>query len=229
MKREELEKTKNGNFVDFSGHKNLLVSFGGIYQGLGIPVFEFFNSISDIQCDKIFLRDFNQAWYHMGVDSELNSMDEITEYLGKMITEKGYEKVCFIGNSMGGYAALLFGSILKVSCVIAFAPQTFINKGNRLFYLDRRWRKQIARVYAFNNKKTENFDIKKILSRNQDFGTRLNIYYSTQHRLDKIHAERLKRINNIFLHPIREGGHEVVRIVRNNGELKSLIKASFEI
>ena len=36
-----------------------------------------------------------------------------------------------IGGSMGGYAALLFGSLLPVNGIIAFGPQTFIDKDNR--------------------------------------------------------------------------------------------------
>src|SRR5690554_537187 len=108
MKKEEIEEYKNGNLIDLQGNKNLLVSFGGIYQGLGIPVFEFFNSISDIECDKIFLRDFNQAWYHKGVDSNLDDMEKVIEFLRSTIRKNKYDKVCFLGNSMGGYAALLF-------------------------------------------------------------------------------------------------------------------------
>ena len=41
---------------------------------------------------------------------------------------------------MGGYAALLFGNILKVDKVLSFAPQTFIDKTNRLINCDFRWR-----------------------------------------------------------------------------------------
>lgn len=68
MEKNKIENTKIGKLEEFNGNKNLLVSFGGIAQGLGMPVFEFFNSISDIPCDKIFLRDFHQAWYQKGVD-----------------------------------------------------------------------------------------------------------------------------------------------------------------
>ena len=58
MDRIEFEKTNKEVLTDFNKHEVLLVSFGGISQGLGMPVFEFFNSISDIACDKIYFRDF---------------------------------------------------------------------------------------------------------------------------------------------------------------------------
>ena len=43
MDRAEIENKENGILEDLNGYKNLLISFGGIRQGLGIPVFEFFN------------------------------------------------------------------------------------------------------------------------------------------------------------------------------------------
>jgi hypothetical protein len=228
MNQEDIELTNKGILTDFKDHKNLLVSFGGIRQGLGMPVFEFFNSISDIECDKLFLRDFNQSWYQKGVDSELNHIDKITKYLEDKINTKQYNRICFLGNSMGGYAAILFGSILNVDTVIAFAPQTFIDRYNRILSFDIRWSKQISQVYTYKNKRKEFFDLKKHLKINNSYKTQINIYYSQNHKLDKKHAERLRAENNVNLHPIKQGGHSVVKVVRNNGELKSLIKSTFE-
>lgn len=122
-----------------------------------------------------------------------------------------------------------FLEVLKVNSVISFAPQTFISKWLRFINYDRRWKNQISEVYSFNGKRKEFLDIKKVLSRNEDSGTLLNIFYCPAHRLDKNHAERLKKVKNVVLHPVLEGGHEVVKTIRNNGELKSLIKSTFAI
>ncbi len=205
-----------------------MVSFGGIQQGLGIPVFEFFNSISDIPCDKLFLRDFSQAWYQKGVDSRLNHIDKIITYIQDKTRKNRYDKICFLGNSMGGYAAILFGSIINVDTVISFAPQTFINRFHRMINRDKRWQNQMNQVYAFEKKRKDFFDLKKYLKKNNSYKTQINIYYSPKDILDKKHAERLKDLNNIILNPIKEGGHAVVKVVRDNGELKSLIKSTFE-
>ena len=228
MNREEIEQTKKGILVDFNNHKNLLVSFGGIQQGLGMPVFEFFNSISDIQCDKIYFRDFNQAWYQKGVDTELNHIDKITKYLEEKINSNQYKKICFLGNSMGGYASILFGRILNVNTVISFAPQTFIDRFNHILYFDKRWSKQIKKVYNYEKNSKQFFDLKKHLKKTNTYRTEINIYYSPKHRLDKKHAERLRHEKGVILNPIEEGGHSVVKVVRNNGELKTLIKSTFE-
>lgn len=226
--RKELEKTDKGVLEDFRGSKNLLVSFGGISQGLGIPVFEFFNSISDIQCDKVFLRDYNQAWYQKGIDSDLNHIDKVTDYLQDIIVKNKYDKICFLGNSMGGYAAILFGSIIDVDTVISFAPQTSIDRFYRLVNRDFRWFKQIRRVHASKSKRKDFFDLKKHLEMNNSYNTDINIYYSPTDVLDRKHAERMKAQKNITLHQIDKGGHAVVKVVRDNGELKSLITSTFE-
>jgi len=229
MTREEIEQTKSGILTDFSNSPNLLVSFGGIQQGLGIPVFEFFNSISDLNCDKIFCRDFQQAWYQKGVDSELDSLNKVIEYLNDSISKNQYEKICFIGNSMGGYAAILFGTILNVDRVISFAPQSYINWWNRLLYGDTRWKTQISKIYKFDEKRREYFDLKSHLKRKKGYKTDINIFYSPNHKHDKMHAERLKNNLNVKLFAINEGGHGVVRTVRNNGKLRRLIASTFDI
>lgn len=170
--------------VDLNESNNLLVSFGGIQQWLGMPVFEFFNSISDIECDKIFFRDFNQAWYQKGVDNGLNSTNKIITHLEDKIDAKQYNKVCFLGNSMGGYALILFGSILNVDNVISFAPQTFIDRFNRLLNFDRRWSKQIRKVHRYENKRKEFFDLKKFLR--QIILTRQKLIFTTLPMTDLI-------------------------------------------
>ena len=227
MNREEIEKTQKGILTDLNDHSNLLVSFGGIRQGLGIPVFEFYNSISDINCDKIYFRDFNQSWYQKGVDSELNHITKVTEYLKSIVRSHKYDNICFLGNSMGGYASILFGSTLNVDKVIAFSPQTSISRLYRLLNFDLRWGKQITQVHHFKHKVKAYFDLKKYLKHNSSYQTQIHIYYSLNDKLDKKHAERLGPENNVTLHPIEEGGHAVAKVVRNRGELKSLIKSTF--
>ena len=162
MTREEIEETDAGVLLDLNGKKNLLVTFGGVQQGIGVPVFEFFNSISEIDCDKIFLRDFKQAWYQKGIDSTTNNPQKIVEYLKKTISENNYEKVTFIGNSMGGYAAILFGSILNVDKVVSFAPQSYLDIWNRLRNKEIRWLKKIIKIYFYPKKRKNILILKNI-------------------------------------------------------------------
>ncbi|MEM9829421.1 MAG: hypothetical protein AAF944_02225 [Bacteroidota bacterium] len=222
--REEIENKKIGVLVDSNRKSRLLVSFGGVRQGIEIPVFEFFNSISEIDCDKIFLRDFSQAWYQKGVDRSINDVDRVIHFLTNSIRKNQYKKVCFLGNSMGAYAAILFGTMLNVDRVISFAPQTFIDRWHRLLYADKRWKTEIKSIYAYENKIEEYFDLKQYLNSKNNYKTKIDIYYSPTHRLDKAHAERMRKSLNIKLTPIKEGGHGVVKTVIDNGSLVTLVE-----
>jgi len=94
--------------------------------------------------------------------------------------------------------------------------------------LDMRWRRQIRRIYTFEHKRKEYFDLKKYLEENNSYKTQINIYYDPSHMHDRRHAERLGNTNNVILHPIKEGRHAVVKAMRDNGQLKSLLKSAFE-
>lgn len=225
---ESVESKDVGVLSDCSNRKNLLVTFGGINQQATKPVFEFFNTLRDVDCDKVFIRDINQAWYHKGIDSDIYNMDKIVVYLQDLINVGKYEKVCFMGNSMGGYAAILFGTLVGVDTVISFAPQTFIDSKNRLLNRDHRWRSQMRNIYAFDGKREEFFNLKLYLKKNNRNKTQIDVYFNPDHRLDRVHAERIKKNKNVKLISVDHGGHGIAKTLRDTGELKILIAAVFE-
>jgi hypothetical protein len=79
----------------------------------------------------IFLRDIRKQWYIGGINTELDSVLKLSEFLKK--ETEGY-KVFTIGSSAGGYAAILYGSLLSANRVYAFNSQfnlnVIINKSN---------------------------------------------------------------------------------------------------
>ncbi|NRR92003.1 hypothetical protein HSX10_10540 [Winogradskyella undariae] len=211
--------------IDIGHSKILLVSFGGIKQGMGIPIYEFYNVFKDIGCDKVYIKDVNQAWYHKGVNREIDDIKKLKELLQKIIIKGAYEKVIFIGNSMGGYGAILFGALLNVDSVIAFSPQTFIGKINRFWYRDHRWKKELSKVYLDNFSQKKYYNLKKSLKR-EIFNPKIEIFYSLNDKLDSLHAERLKNQFNIKLVPYLKGNHNLIKVLRDDGELINIIRKS---
>lgn len=207
-------------YYDQTGRENLIVTFGGIKGKLPIPLFEFWNSLEEINVDKVFIRDCSQCWYQEGFLHHTSSIEDSLQLLENIIKRYNYKQVLFIGNSAGGYAAILFGVQLSISNILAFAPQTFIGKWNRFIYRDTRWSEEISR--AQRAKKTEYFDLKNILTKNRN--TNIKVFYSAQETLDAIHANRLSRFKNVKLYNIHGGGHNVIKILRDQGELMNLIK-----
>ena len=223
IKFDDLTNSNRGFVEDINvHHKNqvLLVSFGGVGKK-----FEFFGIISNLECDKIYIKDPSQSWYQKGIDHIINNIDKLISYLSEKVKE--YKKVCFLGNSMGGYAAILFGVLLNIDHVFSFSPQTFIDKENRNYYNDSRWSEHIEKIYNYNDVIKKYFDIINIL--NEQYKTIISIYYSSSDKLDEIHSLRLKDKKNIFLDCRPEGGHSLVKLIRNSGELKQIIIKSITI
>jgi len=54
------------------------------------------------------------------------------------------------------------------------------------------------------------------------------VYYSRNHRLDKSHVERLKGDKRVNIINVDRGGHNVVRALKESGELNNLLKSLFE-
>ena len=103
----------------------LIISFAGNDRIFGgIQRFEFINFLSKHfeNVDKHFYVDKFANTYHEGIDGISKTIDETVEYL-KGDIEK-YKNVIFIGVSAGGYAAILFGSLLNINSVLAFIPPT---------------------------------------------------------------------------------------------------------
>lgn len=105
----------------------IIVSFGGKLKQFGrILPFEFLNFLDAHYPDtsKLFIIDKTQNSYHSGLEGITTTIDDTVEFLREKI--KPYKYVYFLGVSSGGYAAILFGSLLKVTAVIAFIPQTLL-------------------------------------------------------------------------------------------------------
>lgn len=65
----------------------------------------------------IFVRDVFKQWYFKGINSKIDCPEKIFQFLLK--ETEGYKTVC-VGSSAGGYAAILYGSLLKSDKVYAF-------------------------------------------------------------------------------------------------------------
>jgi len=110
-----------------------------------------------------------------------------------------------------------------MSAVHAFSPQTFVCKSKRFIHRDRRWQEQIANLQRAKSAQSELYDLKRVLESRKSENTRFHIYFSTIDRLDKIHAGRMKAVPNVFLHPYNDGGHGLVKHLRDSGLLKNIL------
>ena len=83
----------------------------------------------------IFIRDVFKQWYLGGINSRLNSPEKVLKWLEN--ETKGC-RATMVGSSSGGYAAVLFGSLLHAERVFSFngyfdlAPETEMEDAARI-------------------------------------------------------------------------------------------------
>lgn len=122
---------------------------------------------------------------------------------------------------MGRFAALLFCSMICRGKVIAFAPQTFISQEKRGKYSDNRWPLQIQKLHETRSE-SDIYDLKQwIQSRFPELQAR--IYASTSDVLDIAHANELACFSNVDVFQFSEGGHDIVKKLRDDGALKEIL------
>jgi len=217
-KSVEIELSQNAS--------NLYLFFGGISGAIGMPPFEFYNSAKIINENKIFLRDFSQSWYQNGLTGISHDTASTAIYLQNQIDRLKPKKIFFVGNSMGGYAAILFHEMTGKGEAIAFAPQTFISPFLRLKHKDFRWQKQIFATYRSSLLKQHVWDLKPILSKPRN-NRKVSIFVSKTDSLDLIHAKHIAGSMGVKIHTFEDGGHGLVKLLRDNGILAAIMLGKY--
>lgn len=73
----------------------------------------------------IFVRDLNRCWYTKGINKNINSFDKVIKLIEDLT--KNYE-VTTVGNSAGGYMAILTGLKIKAKRIFNFSGQIELDK-----------------------------------------------------------------------------------------------------
>jgi hypothetical protein len=122
------------SFIKENNNDVLIVSFGSMGRRPSVDnlndnklfdYFDFFNFLPDNfkNVDLHYYGDLDQYCYHKGIRGISDNIENTVTYLREKINNR-YIKVIFMGLSAGGYAAILFGSILNVDHIVAFYPIT---------------------------------------------------------------------------------------------------------
>jgi glycosyltransferase involved in cell wall biosynthesis len=201
---------------------HLVIAFGGIANQLYLPPFEFFQATNSLPYSKILVRDFNQGWYHLGIDKRLDNFKAVLEKLRKTVEELAPETICTVGTSAGGYAAIVFGHFLKANFVHSLAPQTFIDQNNRERIGEIRWQKDISKIYEMQPDSSWFYDLRELLKQ-YNGKTVYNIHVSRNHSLDMAYAQHMENIPgiNIFKYDCAE--HNIAKYIKEQNLLGDLL------
>jgi len=210
----------------------LVIAFGFVSWETR-PNFDFFGRLKKLEqnsgrhINKVLVRDSGNSWYHRHIDGLGAHPDETAESLRALIAAIAPSKVITIGQSMGAYAAVMYGLLLRVDSVIAFGPLSFLDPAQALLYHERRWL-AVMRDLAQNPPPSGYYDLTALprgdTALHLIFGTRPDQANATESvNLDAMHAHRLAALGNCTLYPYPYSGHPVVQHLIDTKRINALL------
>jgi hypothetical protein len=202
----------------------LLIAFGGMNQQIGIPPFEFFSLAGAIPVKRIFVRDLSQAWYHRGIPGAGEDLMSVAELLAGLIEGQGVRRLVAAGGSAGGYAALVFGSLLSADTVLSFSPQTILDMDELSRMGDHRWDDHLRPLVAREELDPRWIDLRQALPTARSGNTRYEVFVDESLGTDRRHVERLAGIEGMHIYRFGRGSHALVRDLRDSGALPKILR-----
>ncbi len=216
--------------VDFSHHaRAVVVAFGSRHVNKDTIPFEWIRTLEHLPAAKIYVRDIYQLWYQKGLPGIAGSPEGVRDYLCRLIAGQDINRIVTIGGSMGGYAALLFGSLMEADEALSFAGQTFLPTRRGRMLVKAVWKREwpiLKKHWELVSDPTldhKYFDLKPLL-RDSGGQTVYHLYYSSAVKKDAIHAMHVADLENVSLHMRSDPGHHLARAMHNSGELDRVLR-----
>lgn len=190
--------------------RHIAVAFTGVMHGLGGIPFEFHRSLGQIDCAALFVRDLGRQWYQY----DRNEIRDAAARITAAINGSGAEHSLFLGNSMGGFGALLFGSLCGANAILGFAAQTAIDPVVTAAMGDMRWTSFQKAIPSYPHGDLTTFPAPR---------ARIVLCCGSDEPLDGAHIERLAAVWQIEKRVIAKSAHDVAARLRESGELVPLI------
>jgi hypothetical protein len=208
--------------------RTLLIAFGGMLGRMGMPPLEFFSLAGDIPVKRLFVRDLRQAWYHLGMPGYGTTLTSVSDSLSELISRHEVDRLVVAGNSAGGYAALVFGTLLDADVVLCFAPQTVLDLDALAAIGDHRWDDRLTSLVEQDALDPHWIDLGQALARTGRQRTRYEVYFDESLSMDRRHVERLLGVENLRLYRFGRGSHDVVRALRDSGALARVLRRALQ-
>jgi len=191
----------------------LVVALAGVGSARGgVPPIEFLGTASDWgENHALFVSDPARSWLNgPGVASAMVAL--IEEYRAR----HGIEELVLLGNSMGGFSALVLADLMPVDTVIAFSPQFSMHRD--LVPEETRWQFHAERIGQWPHR-----DVGSLAQA----GTRYYIFHGGA-PCEARHWRRFPAhagLNHLILHG---QGHNVAPVMRKRRVLDQVVRLAME-
>jgi pimeloyl-ACP methyl ester carboxylesterase len=229
-----LEGHSDIGYVVDAPHRDapLVVSFGFVSWDAP-PRFDFHGRIRKLErerglaVNRILVRDPANLWYQHGVPGLGDDALQAAAALHRLVASLEPTSVTTVGQSMGGYGAILFGALLGADRVLAFGPLSYLQSARARRDGDLRWIAAMEKLERFPARTGFN-DLCALLDGTAQrprieivFGSRTDADQATN--LDALHARRLVACPQVRITELPEAPHAVVQWLRDARRLDDLL------
>ncbi|UEM22225.1 tetratricopeptide repeat protein [Skermanella mucosa] len=175
--------------------------------------FSFYGSFRDIAVNKLFVNTPGNGWYRDGVPGLGDDVDSTADGIRILMQQIAPRTVVCVGNSMGAYAALLFGVLINADRVLAIGPETLLDQpGSR------------SRGFLAGRPPPSSYaDLLPVLSL-PAADRRTSIVIGESDPSDVECARRVAHLPGMRLRSMRGVGHEVPAMLHRFGAWRPLIR-----
>ena len=225
----------------------LVIAFGFV-SWTTRPAFDFYGRLRKLEqasgqhLNKILVRDSGNAWYHRHIAGLGSHVDETAQALRELVRRIAPSHTTTIGQSMGAYAAVMYGLLLEVQQIVAFGPLSFLDVQQARLYHELRWL-SVMESLAQDPPASGYYDLAALCRARATDKTQLHLVFGTRPdaarpdvanggggasasesvNLDAMHAQRLAAFGQCTLHPYPHSGHAVVQHLIDTKRINALL------
>ena len=181
-----------------------------------------------VALNRILVRDTANFWYQHGVSGLGRDADEVAAALRDWIARLRPRSVSTLGQSMGGYAAILFGALLGADRVLAFGPLSYLRSDWARRDGDTRWLPAFDKLQRFPPARLYD-DLPALLAATPRLPAIRVVIGSASapgqaQNLDRLHAQRLAASAAVSVQEFAQAPHAVVQWLIEQGRIDALLR-----
>lgn len=181
-----------------------------------------------VALNRILVRDTANLWYQHGVSGLGRDADEVAGALRAWIARLRPSSVSTVGQSMGGYAAILFGALLGADRVLAFGPLSYLRADWARRDGDTRWLPAFDKLQRFPPARLYD-DLPALLAATPRLPAIRVVIGSAgatdqPENLDRLHAQRLAASAAVSVQEFPQAPHAVVQWLIEKGRIDELLQ-----
>ena len=144
----------------------------------------------------IYVRDLFKQWCVVGINSNLNSLDKVADFLKSLVKHK---KVITVGSSAGGYLATVFGILLDADVVFNFSGQFVLTEDVINEY-------SLLRQYKNDKTRSKYYSLLPLIEKST---VQIYYFYPAYNKADCIQKQYVENFTNVHCFGFNTSNHGV--------------------